>query len=282
MKRDERTILVIGATGRQGGAAARHLVANGWEVKAMTRDGTKPSALALRKLGADIVEANLENPDSLIKAMKGIHGVFAVFTPFEKGVENEVRQGKNVIDAAKVAGVGHLVYSSVGGADRRTGIPHFESKWQIENLLVRSRIPSTVLRPVFLMENFYFPANRSAILSGRLESTLGPDKPLQMVASDDIGGFAALAFEDPDRWYGRAVEIAGDEMTMPEVAVAFSQVIGKKVSYERTGMETIRDTDRKAMFEWLQAEGYRADIPELRKLRPELLNLEKWLRLGGW
>jgi uncharacterized protein YbjT (DUF2867 family) len=282
MHRDERTILVVGATGRQGGAAARHLVANGWEVKAMTRDPTKQSALELRKLGAEIVEADLEEPDSLVRAMKGVHGVFAALTPFEKGAEGEIRQGKNLVNAAKVAGVGHLVYSSVGGAERRTGIPHFESKWQIENLLVRSRVPATILRPVFLMENFSTPARREAILSGRLETTLGPETTLQMVAVDDVGGFAAMAFEDPEHWFGRAIEIAGDEMTMPDVAESFSQAIGHHVTYVRERPETIRNPEVRAMYDWFQREGYRADIPKIREMRPGMKTFEMWLGSAGW
>ena len=282
MKIDRSPILVVGATGRQGGAAARHLLQNGWPVKGMTRDRTKPSAKALEELGAEIVEADLEDRDSLDNALRGVYGVFGVITPFEKGVDSEVRQGKNLVDAAKEAGVGHFVYSSVGGADRNTGIPHFESKWQIENYLAASDLPSTILRPVFLMENFRFPRNKAAILSGRLESTLDPEVPQQMLAVDDVGRFAAMAFGDPETWKGRALEIAGDEMTMPQAAEAFTRALGIKVRYVRIDLEAIKDPDRRAMMAWFQKAGYQADIPYLRRICPQMMTLEDWLKISGW
>ena len=282
IKKDDLTIIVVGATGRQGGAVTRHLLQKGWKVRAMTRDPTRPNAMALRRLGAEIIEADLENKPSLERALEGTYGVFGMITPYEKGVEAEARQGRNLVEAAKEAGINHFVYSSVGGAERNTGIPHFESKWAIENYLSVSRIPYTILRPVFFMDNFSNPMTRTAILSGRLESALDADTPLQMIAVDDIGGFAAMAFDDPDKWESRAIEIAGDRKTMPEVAESFSRSIGKPVKYIRTGPETITNPDSRAMFEWFQKEGYRADIKELKRIRPELMNLQDWLNKSGW
>ncbi|HEY3420273.1 MAG TPA: NmrA/HSCARG family protein [Methanomassiliicoccales archaeon] len=282
IEKGKKTILVVGATGRQGGAAARHLIHNGWKVRAMTRDGTKPNAVALRKLGVDIVEAHLEDRSSLESAMEATYGVFGVITPYEKGVEEEAVQGMNLVDAALNAGVEHFVYSSVGGAERNTGIPHFESKWTIERHLMASGVPHTVLRPVFFMENFCNPMARAAILSGRLESTLDPSRSIQMIAVDDIGGFASMVFDDPERWKSKAIEIAGDEKTMPEVAEAFSRTIGIPVKYVRTSLESIKSADSKAMFEWFQKEGYRADIGELRRMRPETMDFQGWLNRSGW
>jgi len=282
MKNDGSRILVVGATGRQGGETARHLLKNGWMVRGMTRDRTKLSAKALEDLGAEIVEADLEDKQSLENAMDGVYGVFGVLTPFEKGVDSEERQGKNLVDAAKQVGVRHFVYSSVGGAERNTGIPHFESKWHIENYLEASDLPSTILRPVFLMENFFFPMNKAAILSGRLESVLGPETPQQMLAVDDVGRFATMAFRDRETWEGRALEIAGDQKTMPEVAEAFSKVLGRPVRYVKIDPEAIQNPERRAMFEWFQKAGYQADIPYLRRLCPGILALEDWLSVSGW
>jgi uncharacterized protein YbjT (DUF2867 family) len=280
--KEKLTVLVVGATGRQGGATARHLIREGWKVRAMSRDVTKPNAVLLRRLGADMVEGDLEDGTALELALEGTYGVFGVITPYEKGAEAEARQGRNLVDAAKKAGVGHFVYSSVGGAERKTGIPHFESKWKIEELLRGSGIPHTVLRPTFFMENFSNPMARTVILSGRLESVLDPVTPLQMISVDDIGGFAALAFGNPEQWKSKAIEIAGDEKTMPEVARAFSRSIGRTVDYVRTGLESITNPDSRAMFEWFQKEGYRADINELRRIRPETMRLEDWLKRSGW
>lgn len=268
MKKEDLTILVVGATGRQGGAVARHLLQSGWKVRAMTRDVTSAKAMALAQPGLELVKADLEDKASLTKALEGTYGVFAAITPYEKGVEAEARQGKNLIDAATRAAVSHFVYSSVGGADRNTGIPHFESKWAIENHLVRSTIPYTVLRPVSFMENFSNPFNKKAILAGRLESTLDPEKPLQMIAVDDIGGFAAMAFDAPEQWKSKAIEIAGDQKTMPEVAELFSKSIGRQVNYVRTSLDSAPNPDLRAMLEWFQKDGYKANIEELKKIRP--------------
>jgi uncharacterized protein YbjT (DUF2867 family) len=282
LKKEDLTILVVGATGRQGGAVARHLSMAGWKVRAMTRNTKGPKAMALGGLGAELVEADLDDKSSLAKALDGTYGVFAAITPFEKGVEAEARQGKNLVEAAKLATVSHFVYSSVGGADRNTGIPHFESKWAIENHLRRSMIPYTVLRPASFMENFSYPYSKKLILSGRLESTLGPETPLQMIAVDDIGGFAALAFDAPDQWVSREIEIAGDQKTMPEVAELFSKSIGSQVSYVRTSLDSVPNPDLRAMQEWFQREGYQANIEELKKIRPELMDLKEWLIRSGW
>ena len=282
MKNDRSRILVVGATGRQGGATARHLLKNGWAVRGLTRDRTKPSAKSLEDLGAEMVEADLEDKKTLEKALDGVYGVFGVFTPFEKGVDSEERQGKNLVDTANQAGVRHFVYSSVGGAERNTGIPHFESKWRIENYLNASGLPSTVLRPVFLMDNFFFPMNRTSILSGRLETVLGPDIPQQMLAVDDVGRFATMAFQDRETWQGRALEIAGDQKTMPEAAEAFSKVLGRPVRYVKIDLKAIKNPDRRAMFEWFQKAGYQADIPYLKRLCPGILTLEDWLKITGW
>ena len=282
LKKEDLTILVVGATGRQGGAVARYLTGAGWKVRAMTRNAAGPKAMALGGLDVELVEADLEDRTSLAKALEGIYGVFAAITPYEKGVEAESRQGKNLVEAAKLASVSHFVYSSVGGADRNTGIPHFESKWAIENHLRRSMVPYTILRHASFMENFSNPYNKKSILSGRLESTLAPETRLQMIAVDDIGGIAALAFGAPDQWMSRAIEIAGDQKTMPEVAELFSRSMGIQVNYVRTSLDAVPNPDLRAMQEWFRKGGYQADIEELKKIRPELMDLKEWLKRTGW
>jgi uncharacterized protein YbjT (DUF2867 family) len=134
-----------------------------------------------------------------------------------------------VADAIKEAGVQHCVYSSVGSAHRQTGISHFDSKWEIEEHVRRLDLRYTVLRPVFFMQNWEMM--REQILGGTLAQPLDPDKLFQHVAVEDVGAFAAIAFEDPDTWIGREVDIGGDEQTMPEIAETFSRVIGREVDY---------------------------------------------------
>jgi uncharacterized protein YbjT (DUF2867 family) len=159
MSNNDRTILVLGATGRQGGAVVRELTARGFPVRALTRDPGKPEAKALAGLGAAVVNGSLDDAVSLRRAMEGVHGAFSIQTPYGPGgAARETREGVAVADAAKAAGVKHLVYSSVGGAERNTGIPHFESKHRIEEHIRAARMRATILRPVFFMENFAGPA----------------------------------------------------------------------------------------------------------------------------
>lgn len=278
-----RVILVTGATGKQGGAALRQLRARGFPVRALTRDAQASAARALAATGVEVVEGDLDDRASLDRALAGAYGVYAMTTPSGTGIANEVRQGTALADAAKAARVGHFLYSSVGGADRRTGIPHFESKFQVEEHIRAIGLPQTILRPVFFMENW--GRSRDAILSGTLVQPLGPATPLQMVAVDDIGAFAALAFSQPERWLGDAVELAGDALTMPQAADTFARVGGRPVRYSRLPLDQTRRTmgeENAMMFTWFNDAGYAADIPALRALYPQLTTLEQWLRRNGW
>ena len=162
----ERAILVTGATGQQGGAVVRHLRTQGFAVRALTRDGQSPAARALAAEGVEVVQGDLDDRASLDRALAGAYGVYSVQNFALTGVEGEVRQGTTLADAAKATGIQHFVYSSVGSADRQTGIPHFESKFRIEEHIRAIDLPHTILRPVFFMENFGYA--RDAILGGTL------------------------------------------------------------------------------------------------------------------
>jgi uncharacterized protein YbjT (DUF2867 family) len=285
MSSADKTILVTGATGKQGGAAARHLLAGGWRVRALTRDPSKPAATALTDLGAELVQGDLKDQGSVAKAVSGAYGVYAVQDSWEHGPENEVEQGKLLADVAKAAGVEHFVYSSVGGAERGTGIPHFDSKWEIEEHVRGLGLKATVLRPVFFMENLLSPDNREAILGGTLSLSIHPDTRLQMIAVDDIGAFAAIAFDDPNQWIGKALEIAGDEMTMSEYAEHLGAAVGRPVAFtESPRLEEMRsiNEDWAIMCEWFIEHGYEADIAELRRLYPPLNDFGAWLKGVTW
>ena len=235
----ERPVLVTGATGRQGGAVARNLLGRGFRVRVLTRDPQKPSARSLAERGAEVVRGDLEDRSSVDLALEGVYGVFSVQNPLEAGMESEIRQGKTLADAAKAAGVEHLVYSSMGSSHRVTGIPTFESKWEVEEHIRGTGLPYTVLRPVFFMQNW--EKMRDQILAGTLAQPLDPDKPLQQISTEDIGAFAAMAFDDPDRWIGREMDIAGDELTMVQMAQTFGRVIGRKVDYYQIPWEQFRE-----------------------------------------
>ena len=284
MDRTGKIILVVGATGRQGGAVTRHLIARGWQVRALVRNPHRPEVESLRQRGVEIVEGDLYDRASLERAARDVYGVYSMQDFVEHGVEGEVRQGRNVADVAKLHGVQHLVYSSFGGADRRTAIPHAESKWQIEEHIRSLDIPHTILRPVWFMNNFLWPSFYDAIRGGVLAMGLRPDKPMQMTAVDDIGGFAVMALDDPEDFIGRELEIAGDEMTGPEMAALMGEAMDRPVQYEQVPISALRQQSEATarVFEWLNESGYRADIPALRAMYPTLTTFAEWLRRVGY
>ena len=278
-----RVILVSGATGQQGGSVARNLLERGFAVRALTRDTEKAAAKELVDLGAEVVSGDLEDRASIERVLAGVYGVFSVQQFWEVGVEGEVGQGILLADAAKEAGIEHLVYSSVGSAHRETGIPHFDSKWEVEEHVRASGVPYTVLRPVFFMQNWEMM--REPVLGGTLPQPLDPDKPFQMIDAEDIGVFAARAFDDPESWIGREVDIAGDELTMPEIAGTFSRVIGRNVDYFQVpwdGFEEQMGEEYTIMYRWFNDYGYEANIAALRDEYPGLASFEQYLRDHGW
>jgi uncharacterized protein YbjT (DUF2867 family) len=282
---NNKIIAVTGATGQQGGAVTRKLLADGWKVRALTRDVNKPAAQELMALGAELVAGDMDNRAQLEAAFKDAYGVFSVqnFWLPNVGFEGEIRQGKNVAEAAKAAGAQHLVYSSVGAAQRGMGQKHFESKWLIEQHIQALDIPYTILRPAAFMENYNW--SRAYILSGTFTGNgLRPEKGTQIIAVEDVAVFAALAFAKPDEYLGQTLELAGDELTESQLAETFSKVIGRPVTLAAPAVSRGRASDEEmtAMFSFFNGEGYEADIPALRKLHPGLLRFEEYLRRNGW
>ncbi len=276
----EHTVLVTGATGKQGGAVAHYLLKYGWKVRALTRSPEKVEAMILQSGGARIIKGDLDDPASLRTALSGVYGVFSVQNSWEHGVEKEVKQGMTIADESKRANVAHFIYSSVGSAHRNTGIPHFESKWKIEKYVRSTGLRTTILRPAFFMENLLASDTLSSIVNGILSLGLDPEKPLQMIAVDDIGAFAALAFEDPDEYIGKDIDIAGDELTGLRMAEILGRVMERGIIYKQTPIEQIRafSDDYAKMVEWFNAKGYIAGIPELRAIHPDLMTFEQWVK----
>ena len=276
---NEKTILVTGATGQQGGATARKLVEQGWTVRGLTRSAESEKAGDLTALGVQVVEGDLNDRASLEAALDGIYGVYS-FPNMALGMEVEVIQGKLMADAAMAAGVSHFIQASVGGVERNSGVPHFESKWQIEEYVRSIGLPATFLRPVFFMENFFW--KRDQIMSGTFVGLgMAQDKPLQLIAVNDIGAFAALAFAKPDQYIGQALELAGDELTEPQIAATFAKVTGRSVNLVQP-VDPQPTEDMELMVRWFDAYGYEANITDLRTRLPALENLEHWLRNNGW
>ena len=271
----ERVILITGATGRQGGAVYRHLRKKGFKVRALVRDPNSNQARQLTGHGEKVLRGNLDDPDSLMRAMDGAHGVFSV-QPYSA---NEIEQGAAVIEVAKRQGVSHLVYSSVAAADEETGIPHFESKIKVEEHLRSSGLPYTIVRPVFFMENWHRGFGAS-IRNGQLQQPLSPTTNLQMVAVDDIGAFAALAFEHPGKWKNRTFSLAGDELSMQQIADAFSRVTARDVKYVQVSWDRFEKNmgrELTVMYHWFEEKGFHVNIDQVRREYPLTHTFDRWL-----
>ncbi|MBT2224888.1 NmrA family NAD(P)-binding protein [Nonomuraea sp. NEAU-A123] len=277
-----KTILVTGATGNQGGATARHLLADGWRVRALVRDDTAPAAAALAAAGAELVRGDLDDRASIDAAIRGAYGVYSV----QSANDNEIAQGKNVADAAKAADVQHVVYSSVGGVEsqNRFYVEHGWGpidKWQIEEHLRGLGVPATILRPAGFMQDFTSPAR--FFQNGSLNVPWHDDLVMQLVAIDDIGAFAALAFAEPAAYLGEAMEITGDRLTAPQIADALSTAAGRRIPRTRIPLETLWEHNPEVakVFTWANETYYDTDLAPLRKAHAALMDFSTWLDRSG-
>ena len=277
---NSKLVLVTGVTGQQGGAVARVLIAKGHRVRGMTRNVESDAARAVAALGADLVAGDFRDSNSLAAAVAGVDTVFAMGTPFEAGEDAEIAQGIALVDAAVAAEIDHFVYSSVASADKSTGIPHFDSKWEVEKHLASTELDWSVSAPVYFMENLFFGENLDALRNGSYPISLPADLALQQVAVADIGAFGATVVDRKEDFVGRRVDIAGDELTSAESAAALSQLLDRPVEHFEVPMEQIRaySEDLALMYEWFIETGYAVDIDGLRTSYPEV----GWHRFADW
>lgn len=278
------TILVTGATGKQGGEVARQLLAKGHRVRALTRDAGKPAAQALAQQGAELAVGNLDDEASVARAMDGVEAVFAVATPFEEGTQAETRQGIALADAAIAAGA-RLVYSSVANADRQTGIPHFDSKFAVEQHIRSRASDATILAPVYFMENLGFI--RAQLRDGVYASGLTPDRPLVQIAVSDIGAAAVAVLEDPAAHAGKRYDLGADALSGNQVIEVLSRITGRPFTYYQLPPETVRGAmgeDGWLMYQWFEKTGYTYDLAALRRTFPAVpwLSFEAWARKQDW
>jgi uncharacterized protein YbjT (DUF2867 family) len=281
-KQNGKLILVTGATGQQGGAALRLLRDRGYPIRALTRHPDRPKAHALVGHGTEIVGGDLKDMTTLVRAVDGAYGVFSVETPMEEGAESEIMQGINLADAAKRSRVSHFIYSSVASADRKTGIPHFDSKHRVEEHIRGTGLRYTIFRPVFFMENWL--RMRETIEQGTLALPLEPDTRLQMIAVRDIATFVTMAFDHPGHWQGRTVELAGDELPIQEIADSLGRLAGRAVRYVQISWDKYEEAvghETTVMYRWFQDVGYSVDIAALRQEYPNLMPFERWLQ-ANW
>jgi uncharacterized protein YbjT (DUF2867 family) len=273
-------VLVTGATGKQGGHLVRELLARGHSVRALTRKPESAAAAALTERGVTIVPGNFDDEGSLERAARGVDTVFAMSTPFEGGSKTETLEGINILRAASRVRVKHFVYSSVAGADRATGIPHFDSKFEVEKEIRRSGIPFTIVAPVFFMENFLAEWMAAGIAQGSIAIAVPATRRLQQIAVEDIAQFTALVIERRESFVGKRIDIASDELTLTTVAAAISDVLGRQIKYTSLPIDAVRqqNEDLARMYEWFDRVGYDADVVGLRELYPEV----DWHRFSNW
>src|ERR1700723_979579 len=198
------TVVVTGSTGKQGGTVARGLLERGHKVRAVTRDPNSSQAKSLANAGATLVVAALEGTAAIKKALEGATSFFAMTMP-SGGTDAETKQGIAAADAAKATGV-HLVFTSVGSANRQTGVPHFDSKHEIEKHIAKIGVRATILAPVSFMENLYFIKEQLA--KGIYAAALPPTRALAQVAVPDIGAVAVRVLEDSARFTGKRFDLA--------------------------------------------------------------------------
>lgn len=281
-------ILVLGATGKQGGATARRLLERGWQVRAFVRDPGKAQAVELAALGATLHTGDLEDADSIRRAMTGVYGVFSVQTPLgPAGVPGEERHGKLVADIAADFDLKHYVHSSVGGAERPEGLHWREAKLRVEERVLEHGLPATFLRPAYFMENLNADMYPPVLEDGGLvyRRGLADGVKLQMIAAADIGVFAAQTFDaGPEEAVGRHLELAGDELTGAEIAAAFARHTGLSARYEAVPPDDLVNQSHWQVeaYGWLNRIGYSADISMLRQAFPELQTLDGWLASTEW
>ncbi|WP_424860481.1 NmrA/HSCARG family protein [Streptomyces sp. MMS24-I29] len=272
----DEPILVLAATGGQGRVVSAALLGRGARVRALVRDPGRSAARELADQGVEVVAGSLSDRESLAAAMNGVAGVFAFTTPFEAGVDAEVAQGREILSAATKEGVPHLVFSSVAGADQESGVPHFDSKARIEAELADGDVPYTILGPTYFFDNALGGAQR--ILGGVLDLPLPPDRPLQQLARNDLGAFAAEVLLNPASYVGQRIELASDAPTPTEMAAALGAALGREVRHEQVPLTAIGNPDMHAMWTFLNGPGYRVDIPALHAAHPEV----RWTPFVDW
>ncbi len=263
------SIFVSSATGRIGRPLTRRLLQRGYRVRALTRHPESQAAQGLRERGAEVVQGDLDNLESIVHLVAGTEVVFVATTPHGAGPEREVRQAMNLIQAAAQARARHIVYSSVEPADRETGIPIFESKRTVERHLASMNVGTTVVAPVYYMEN---------LLTSALP--LPPTNKIQLIAVEDVAAFVAHVIAAPDRLGGRRIGIASDEADGHAVAQSIRRAASKWVGFRPASVEALAELQPIAAraVDWFEREGFGVNVEHVRAEFPQI----SWQRIGAW
>jgi uncharacterized protein YbjT (DUF2867 family) len=272
----QRPVLVLGATGGQGGAVAAALLRAGRPVRALVRDSSSAAARRLAAAGAEVAVAEFTDREALTAAMAEAAAAFALTTPFESGVAAEVRQGESIIASAAEATLPHLVFSSVAGATAGTGVPHFESKAMVEHVLAESGLPHTVVAPTYFYDNAL--GGRQDLVRGVLEIPLPESHRLQQLDRTDLGSFVELVLADPASFTARRIELASDAPTPAQMSRALAAALDRPVEFREVPVAGLGSPDMTAMWEFLRGDGYQADIASLRRDYPAV----RWTSFAEW
>jgi uncharacterized protein YbjT (DUF2867 family) len=266
-------VVVVGATGKQGQSTIKALLNKGYHIRALVRNPTKAKHL-LHESSVEIFEGDLRRKETLKNLCNNAYGLFFVL-PFSK---ESVSFGKRILDVAKESNLEHIIYSSVGGADRYSKVDHFRYKKEIETYLQTLGKPYTILRPAGYMDEFAHPKSIK-VITGLLKLYLPQSKKFQLISLQDIGKFAEISFSNPDKYRGKAIEIAGDELTLHEVFEKIEKVKHIKLSPLKIPgvIKLILPRTMKQMFTFYAEDGWNADLAPLREEHPELLSFEDWL-----
>ncbi|WP_232717303.1 NmrA/HSCARG family protein [Gordonia metallireducens] len=273
---DSSPIVVIGATGGQGGAVLDALLDAGFTVRAVVRDAVSSKAATLADRGVELAVGDIVSGVGLTDAFTGAAGAFALTTPFESGVGAEVAQGTALIEAATASALPYLVFSSVASADRDTGVPHFDSKFEVERMLAATDIPHTIVGPAYFYDNLL--AGSDALAAGVMPIAMPADKPLQQLSRRDLGRFVTTLFGDPGAYTGERIDLASDQPTPAEMAQIAGDVLGTRVSAESYDPERIPSPDMSTMFRFLGDRGYEVDIDALHRRFPGV----GWQTFAEW
>jgi uncharacterized protein YbjT (DUF2867 family) len=281
---NNNTIFVTGGTGNQGGAVARNLSQQGFIVKVLTRNTNSAKTQNLKNLNIELVQGDLNDAGTYRKYLQDVYGIFSVQT-FESGVKKEISQGITLATLGKEFGVKHFLYSSVVGAQLNTGVPHMDSKFEIENHIRQSGLPFTIIRPTSLYENFLIPQVKKGILKGKLVQPVNRGTIQHYVAAEDIGKAAVKIFQNSHEYLGRTIPLATEQLSTQEVADAFTKVLNKKIEYKKLPVFITRlflGNGLYKMFKWVNEKSVftKEDVESTRKEFPNLLSLEKWIEMN--
>jgi uncharacterized protein YbjT (DUF2867 family) len=278
-----RLIVVTGATGLQGGQVARQLHAAGWRVRALTRDRNSAKAQALAAQGIEVAQGDMNDPASLAPVFEGAYGVFSVQNPMLSGVESEIRQGKNVGDTARQAGLQHFVYASAGTGAPGTGVPSWESKLAVEAHLKSLGLPLTILRPMAFMELMtdakFFP---QVAVWHVMPQMMGSARPVGWLSARDVGVIVAKAFADRSHFIGQDLKLASDVQSIDACRRLYAETLGRNPPrfplppwlFQRFGFV---GHDLGRMWRWLRTGDIPLDIKPTLALLPEALTVRAWL-----